>query len=130
MIPAKANVLLLDDYELLRELGRRMLTSLGYHCVGAVATIEDALDCLDQEPVDILVADVGLRGEQLRPFKLYVEHTYPHIRILLISGTPEHTLVEQYKISGRHAFLLKPFSLDQLGAALDQLVAESRQEEA
>lgn len=66
-MPASASlrgihVLLVEDEDLARNSTARYLTSMGARVV-AVSSVAEALDALSAELPDVVVSDIGLRGE-------------------------------------------------------------------
>ncbi len=110
-------VLVVEDDASVRRLCVRTLRSLGYQPLEAVSGPE-ALRVLEQSAhVDLVLTDMvmpeGLTGKQLAE---RVQRQWPHMRILFMSGYTANVLDD--KTLESHELLAKPFSVEQLSAAL------------
>jgi PAS domain S-box-containing protein len=107
-------VLLVEDDEAVRSLGRRALESNGYHVIEARGG-EEAIDQLDkrEEPIDLLLTDLRMprmSGEALARWCLKRD---PATKVILMSTHPE---AEELDLGGGGpvAFLAKPFTSSEL----------------
>jgi DNA-binding response OmpR family regulator len=108
-------VLLTEDEEAVRQLGRRALESEGY-TVLAAATGRDALAFLDRHDgaIDLLVTDVvmpGMGGRELAE-RLAVQR--PDTPVLYISGYPGDESDERSALAPGAPLLQKPFLPEEL----------------
>jgi CheY-like chemotaxis protein len=113
---ATETVLLVEDCEDSRETFRFMLKALGYRVIEA-RDAEEATEIGRGHPdrIDILLTDVmlpGLRGGELADRLAQAD---PQLRIVLMSGYPAESLA----VKGR-PFLQKPFTLEEVAAAIEQ----------
>ncbi len=119
---------MLDDDEMIREMGRRFLERAGYRCVEAEG-IDAALDLLRTTPVIAAIIDVHLPGthsglDMLVAFREFDE--FKSIPILIMTGgaLSEH---EQALIAQHHAALFyKPEGFNTIISFLDQLTGQDR----
>jgi DNA-binding NtrC family response regulator len=110
-------ILCVEDEPSLRRSLVRLLGVSGHDAIG-VETAELAVERLASDAFDLVISDVrlpGMSGDQLR--RLILErHPTLRERVLLMSGFfPER--------EDASPFLQKPFSLRQLNAAIEQVVA-------
>jgi DNA-binding NtrC family response regulator len=114
-------VLVVDDEDSARSLCSEVVANSGMR-VRAAATTEQALEILDQEPVDIVVTD--LRVPQLGGLELLrrIRENHPQTSVMVLTqyGTIE-SAVEATRM-GAADYLTKPFHLDELRTKLDRLV--------
>lgn len=105
-------VLVVDDEMLPRRAVARWLGGLGFEVV-AVATAQEALERLAEEPYEVVVADWLLGpGERGDWFLGQVRDLYPSIRRVLFSGQPIDDP------SCAHFYIAKPASVDALERAV------------
>lgn len=116
-----AKVLILEDQVEMRRALNRMTLSAQHEVIGQVGSVSEAIDVLHWSSAEILVADVGL-PEVLLPLLHYLRTQFASMRVLLISGTPKKTLIEQGKILDHLMFLQKPFTYDQYTSAIEKLL--------
>ena len=114
-------VLLVDDEEHARNVCAEVAEGAGLRTLTAKTT-EEALEVLEQVPVDIVVTD--LKVPELGGLDLLrrIRQDFPQIAVLVITqyGTIE-SAVEATRL-GAADFVTKPFHLDDLRAKLDRLV--------
>jgi len=119
--PAVVTVLVVDDEGAARNLCSDAAVEAGLR-VRTAATTEQALEVLDQFPVDIVVTD--LKVPQLGGLELLkrIRAGYPQIAVMMLTqyGTIE-TAIEATRL-GAMDYVTKPFHLDELRAKLDRLV--------
>ncbi len=117
---AGATVLIVEDDPSLRLLCRVNL-ELEHHQVLEADTLARARELLDSDPIDIVLLDLHVgdeRGLQLLP---YIRTVRPEAAICLLSGTCE---ADPGRPEGVHAFIRKPFELDDLTGTVQRLLAQ------
>ncbi len=114
-------VLVVEDVALLRRVVMRQLTELGYKPLEA-ESIGGALAILEQQPVDIVFADVVI-GEGPTGFDLAraVKQRWPHVRVGFTSGFPQGKLNAGSGPPPDVKILLKPYRREDLARALAAL---------
>jgi PAS domain S-box-containing protein len=108
-------VLLVEDESGVRELVKRILQERGYTVLEARLG-EDALRIAAQnaDRIQLLLSDVimpGLGGGELAE---QVTQNWPGIKVLLMSGYTDDSIITQGGAKRYHAFLAKPFTADGL----------------
>jgi DNA-binding NtrC family response regulator len=119
--PGTVTVLIVDDEDTTRNLCRDIAVDSGLRTRTA-STTEQAVEILDQYPVDIVITD--LRVPQLGGLELLkrVRQTFPQIPVIMLTqyGTIENA-VEATRI-GAADYVTKPFHIPELRAKLDRVV--------
>jgi CheY-like chemotaxis protein len=108
-------ILLVDDEEMVRTVGRAMLETLGYR-VRTAASGEAAMKILKagSEPVDLVILDLimpGWDGGQTADRMWAVD---PQLRVLLSSGYAIDGQAEAVMKKGCSGFIQKPFTIQEL----------------
>ncbi len=117
---AGARLLVVEDFDGLRELMVKVLTLEGHEVVGA-STASDAMALCTDEHFDLLITDCRLPGGNGNEIaRLAVDHN-PDIAILFVSGSRESAVeTEVPGVSTR--FLEKPVSIDDLCLNVRQML--------
>ncbi len=115
-------VLLVEDQELVRDVANMMLRELGYEVIVAGCG-DEALEkaAAHDGPIELLVTDVvmpGLAGTQLAT---QLTSQRSETRVLFISGCTDGSTIHADRMTSPSAFLPKPFTRDELQAALEAL---------
>jgi two-component system response regulator HydG len=119
--PAAVTVLIVDDEDATRNLCRDVVTDAGLRTRTA-STTEQALDTLEQFPIDIVITD--LRVPQIGGLGLLkqIRETYPQTAVIVLTqyGTIE-SAVEATRM-GAADYVTKPFHVPELRSKLDRVV--------
>jgi DNA-binding NtrC family response regulator len=119
--PISATVLIVDDEDATQSLCHDVVTDSGLRTRTA-STTEQALEILDQMPVDILITD--LRVPQIGGLELLkrVRTSYPQTAVLVLTqyGTIE-SAVEATRL-GAADYITKPFHIPELRSKLDRMI--------
>ena len=117
-------VLLVEDEEAVRVLVSRMLESLGYD-VYVAASLDEASGLFDLHPEDIsvLLTDLVMPQADGRELAERLTAAEPGLRVLFMSGYTKDALVRRRELAPRFDFIEKPFTLVELGHALQDLLA-------
>lgn len=115
------NILFVDDNDALREVACKMFDIIGFTC-DATGDTKEAIDLLHKKQYSLIVLDLFLNNnEKGNVFLREVKSIAPEIKSLLSSGYSNHEVLVNYKSYGFDGILKKPFSLDVLKNALENL---------
>ena len=108
-------VLLVEDEEQVRELGRRVLERAGYTVLAAVDA-ESAVAIADRHPghIHLLITDIVLPRVSGRELAARLGIHRPAIKVLYVSGTTDNAVSRHRMLDPGTEFLEKPFSLERL----------------
>jgi PAS domain S-box-containing protein len=115
-------VLIIDDDKDQRIIAREMLTVLGYSA-HTVSSGEEAIVWLQTNRADLLLLDMlmdpGMNGR-----KTYEEviRLYPEQKALIASGLSKNSEMEKALQLGVNGFIAKPYSLEELGERIQQII--------
>jgi len=106
---APCRILVVEDEPLIAAEIAGMLAAMGYHTVGPVAAVYQALLLIETEPVDAAILDVNVSDGHITPVaELLLDRGIP---VLLATGYEEYALSERLMTLPR---LQKPYTSDQL----------------
>ena len=114
----RERILIVDDDDAQREVGRELLATLGY-AVESVPSGEAALEWLRADTADLLVLDMIMPGglDGADTFRR-ARALRPDQRAIVLSGYAESERVTEALKLGAGAFVRKPVTLDRLGRAV------------
>jgi DNA-binding NtrC family response regulator len=119
--PAGARILVVEDFDGLRDLMTQVLTTEGYHVV-AVGTVSQAVSLCTSEHFDLLLTDYRLAGGNGTEIARQAVAHNPDIRVLLVSGSRESAL--DLELPGTAVrFLQKPVAINDLSLCVRQLLS-------
>ncbi|MBN2160837.1 MAG: PAS domain S-box protein [Spirochaetes bacterium] len=120
-------VLIMDDEEIIRDLGGKMLAHLGYDVVLA-ANGPEAARCFSEaknsgRPFDLVILDLVIPGGHGGEKALVaIREVDPAIRAIVTSGYADDPVMLEYKKYGFSGSLAKPFNLEELDAELSRVL--------
>jgi PAS domain S-box-containing protein len=122
--PLEGLVLLIDDEEVVRDIGADMLKTLGLKCLTAANGTEGIeIFKKNRDEIKLVILDIempGISGEKV--FHILRE-LRPEIKILIASGYGrEYLEMEIFKGKISH-FIPKPFKIEQLSYQVNKLIA-------
>jgi CheY-like chemotaxis protein len=107
-------ILLVEDEERLRKVGRRALESLGYRVLTA-ANGREALEMYEVESgVDLVVTDVVMPEMGGKELMRDLRKVAPQIKVLGITGYPAGRVAEELRAAGFLDVIHKPFEVGSL----------------
>ncbi len=116
---AGATVLIVEDDPSLRLLCRVNL-ELEHHEVLEADTLTRAKELLDSDPIDVVLLDLHVGDEHGFELLPYIRTVRPDAAVCLLSGTSE---TDPERPEGVHAFIRKPFELEDLTGTVQRLLA-------
>ena len=118
------SILLVDDEDLLVDLGQRMLEQLGYRVTPVVSSIE-ALRLFEKDPdrYDLVLTDLtmpNLEGDKLAAAMLKIR---PEIPIIIATGFSEKLTEQKLAMIGIRKMVLKPIVMHDIADTIRQVLA-------
>ncbi len=122
----KKTILVVDDEPEVRKLVGAMVTRHGYNVLTADSG-DHAITLFRHAttPIDLLLTDVvapGMSGPMLADKLVEMQ---PGLRVLFMSGYDQTQVVQHYVVEKGYALLIKPFTLDQLGRKVEEVLGET-----
>jgi len=99
---------LVEDDDPIRE-GLRLLveTSPGFSCVGAWASVEEALEALPGRPPDVVLMDIQLSGVSGTEGVRLIRQRLPMVEVLMLTVSAERERIFESICAGAIGYLLK-----------------------
>jgi DNA-binding NarL/FixJ family response regulator len=118
---ASIRVALVEDKRVIREgLGEILGRSQGLECVGAYASVEQALPGLEGAPCDVLLLDIHLPGMSGVEGVRAVRERFPETRVLMLTVYDDEEKVFDSIRNGASGYLLKKTPPRQIAEAVRQ----------
>ena len=89
-----ANILIVDDERITRQLLQKIIEKRGYTCLLAESA-EEARALLEETPVDLLVTDVMMPRETGLDLVRYTLPKYPDMAVIMVTAV-ESTLFSEF----------------------------------
>jgi len=126
----RGKILVMDDEELIREISREILNHLGYE-VDVCEDGKSALDMYQQamtsgNPYSVVILDLtipgGMGGREAMKALLEID---PEVTGIVSSGYNTDPILARFREYGFSALVTKPYSVDQLSAALASVLQKN-----
>jgi PAS domain S-box-containing protein len=115
-------VLVVEDADALREMTRRLLSTLGYTVLVA-ANADRASHMFDENPsIDVLLTDVVMPGPSGPDLSEQLMKRRPSLKVIYMSGYTDEAIVQHGVLLPGIAFLHKPFTSDALGRKIREVL--------
>lgn len=119
-------VLIVDDEQIIRNGIRKMIPweKIGVCGVMTAAGGEEALELMERDPPEIMLADIRMTGMDGLSLIQKVNELYPKIRIIVLTGYDNFEYVQQCCRMNVQDFVLKPADEDELSRIIFSQVKE------
>lgn len=115
-------ILLVDDDEVILEMGRQMLTNLGYKVITANRGARAIEIYTEDRTVDMVILDMIMKDmDGLETFRR-LQTIDPDIKVLLATGHTIDSSAETMLTSGCRGFILKPFTMGAFARKLREIL--------
>jgi PAS domain S-box-containing protein len=120
-------VLLMDDEEEIREIGKAMIQHLGYQ-VKTASDGKESLEIytkamLDNNPFDVVIMDLivpgGMGGKEAIEKMLEID---PSVKVIVSSGYANDPILSDYKKYGLSGIVTKPYKIEEVSKVLKNVM--------
>jgi signal transduction histidine kinase len=121
-VQGTATVLVVDDERIQRDIGRRILTKLGYK-VHTANSGENAVAFLETHAADLVILDM-LMDPGMNGYQTYkeIKTLHPGQKAIIVSGFSESDDVKETLQLGASEFVKKPYSVEQIGRVVKRVL--------
>ncbi len=127
MDPLQPTILIVDDEKHTRDGLRRLLED--QYDTYVAEDIRGAMDVLEREPIDVLITDLRLGGEDgMTLIERALKLPHPPISIMMTAYGTVDTAVEAMK-RGAYDFVTKPLNLDKVEMLISRALASRKMEQ-
>lgn len=107
-VESRANVLVVDDEEVVRLLFKTTLEELGHRVVGAEAAAE-GLELVKKEDFDLVFLDLKMPGIDGAELFRRIRKIKPRLPVIIITGYPDSEMMSRALTYGPFGVMNKPF---------------------
>ena len=121
-------MLVVDDEPTVRMLVTDILEDLGYTAIEAADSVAGLKVLRSDVRIDLLVTDVGLPGGMNgRQMAEAARETRPDLKVLLITGYAETTILGSGRLAPGMPVLTKPFAVEVMAARIRSIIEAGRE---
>jgi len=129
ILKGKETILLVDDEEIILDVGKDLLTSLGYAVLiahGGKEAIEILHTTLPSSPPDLVILDMIMPSMGGGETYDRMKEIHPTIKVLLSSGYSINGQAKEILKRGCNGFIQKPFTLGEVSKAIREVLGEKK----
>ncbi len=108
-----ADILIVDDDELIRHLLQRILSRAGHQCTVS-ASSEEARYCLQEQSFDLALCDVEMPGESGIDLARHIGGQYEETAVIMVTGVDDPAIAAAAIDAGTYGYIIKPFHSNEL----------------
>jgi len=124
-----ARILVIDDNAGFRDLLRKAIETWGHEAVVA-SSGEEGIRINRENPADVVIADIVMPGMEGIETMVELRKDYPDVNIIAVSGggfeEPDTYLDNAMLVGGAKKALAKPFSMEEMKEAIDELILKEK----
>ena len=116
-------ILLIDDEEMVLDVGSQMLSRLGYSVLTATSSSE-AIDLYEvhKDQVQLIILDLCIPDMEGKQTYLYLKGLNPCIKVLLTTGLSMGGPAKEMLAWGCNGFIQKPYRMSELSAKVQEVL--------
>lgn len=118
-------ILVVEDNADMRELFCTVLSDSGYRCIPAADGLE-ALDCMDKDYIDLIVADIMMPGMDGYELTKTLRNANCQIPILMVTAKDQFEDMRRAFRSGTDDYMVKPIRLEELVLRVEALLRRAK----
>ena len=112
---------IVDDSVILRSALKNTLESAGYQVVLEAGSSRELFRRLEKSQAQLVLLDVFFSNENGLDMLAKLKQIAPQIKVLLVTGMRQETILAEAQRLGADGVLYKPFDSDDLLAAIERL---------
>jgi putative two-component system response regulator len=116
-----AQILIVDDEEMIRNLLCQSLNHAGYSCHQA-CDVDEAFAVLGSQHIDLVLSDIMMPGRSGVELLKDIKETDPDISVLMITGLTDTKTALDCIHYGANDYIAKPFSVDRIVLTVSNLL--------
>lgn len=118
----KIRFAVVDDAAFLRELLKNIITSAGGICVGEAENGDEAITLVESTLPDLVMLDMVMPLRNGIDTAKALKELHPEIKIIGCSTVDQEALVQKAREAGFDAYIVKPFTKEQVISAIYQVL--------
>ena len=114
-------IALVDDSVILRSALKNVLESSGFQVVLEAGESEELFALLEKSKADLVLLDVFFPTENGLDILAKLKRVAPKIKVLLVTGLRQETILDEAQRLGADGILYKPFDTNDLLSSIERL---------
>lgn len=124
------NILIVEDEPIIAGFIRKELRALGYYVSGHARSHREALNLLEEVPVDLALIDIALGGKRDGIDVAHVIRERGETPFIFLTSYADPATIERAKPTRPAGYVVKPFTADDLYSSIELALAASGSQRA
>ena len=123
---AGGTILLIDDHEMVLDVGAQLLNRLGYSVLTAGCGA-DAIDLYQthQDQIKLIILDMRMPDMDGKQTYLYLKGINPAVKVIITTGFYQDGQAKEMLACGCKGFLRKPYRMSELSKKVTEILANN-----
>ena len=115
-------IALVDDSVILRSAIKNVLESSGFEVVLEAGGSAELFAEIEGKEIDVFLLDIFFPTENGLDILAKIKKMFPHVKVLVVTGMRQDTILEEAQRLGANGVLYKPFDTDELLATIHRII--------
>ncbi len=112
-------VLVVEDDFIIQMFIEKVIQDLEWNLIGTASRSDQALDLLENNPVDIIMMDIGIDGDKDGVETVVeIRKKMPDVKVVFVTGNADEFTMDRAKETNPLGFVFKPIDEDKLKAEM------------
>ncbi|MGC9347987.1 MAG: response regulator [Anaerolineae bacterium] len=128
VVESRSRILVVEDESIVAADLEVTLESLGYDVIGTLAWAEEAIDFVRNDPPDIILMDIHLKGEIDGIEATAIIQSEMDVPVVFLTAHADTATLERAKRTAPYGYVLKPFEERELHSAVQMAIYRAHAE--
>ena len=117
------NIIVIDDHKMLREMISETLNTRGFNVVASAGDAKDTISLCEKFKPDLVLMDICTENNSSGlAYSKIIKENFPSVKIILMTGVPDLTFIDNAKANNVDSFIYKNISSDSLISTIQNTI--------
>ena len=117
------NIIVIDDHKMLREMISETLNTKGFNVVASSGDAKDVISLCEKFKPDLILMDICTENNSSGlAYSKIIKENFPSVKIILMTGVPDLTFIDEAKANNVDSFIYKNISSDSLISTIQNTI--------
>ena len=117
------NIIVIDDHKMLKEMISETLNTRGFNVVASAGDAKDTISLCEKFMPDLVLMDICTENNSSGlAYSKIIKENFPNIKIVLMTGVPDLTFIDNEKANNVDSFIYKNISSDSLISTIQNTI--------
>ena len=117
------NIIVIDDHKMLREMISETLNTKGFNVVASSGDAKESISLCEKFKPDLILMDICTENNSSGlAYSKIIKENFPSVKIILMTGVPDLTFIDEAKANNVDSFIYKNISSDSLISTIQNTI--------